>query len=90
MLPMLLRLRVKSRDASFGFFFPMLLLYILILPIYLIVAVVYLFMMFAPDQSEAVRRYMTIFFRTPQLLSAARGIQIKVQSKDADVIMFLI
>lgn len=86
---MLFRLKVRSRDASFGFFFPMLLLYILLIPIFVIVAVIYVFMILAPRQTREIRRYMMFFFKTPQLLSAAKGMEINVQSKDADVIMFL-
>lgn len=89
MIPMILRLKVRSDDTSFGFYFPLLLLYILALPIFIIAAIVYAFMMLAPYRTKEARGYMMFLFKSPQLLTAAKGMEIEVHSKDADVIMFL-
>ena len=89
MLPMILRIRVKSEDASFGFYLPLLLLYILLLPIYAITATVYGFMLLAEEQTKEARGYMKLLFHLPKLLNAARGTEVDVHSDDADVILFI-
>ena len=89
MLPMLLRLRVRSKEASFGFFLPMILIYILLLPIVIICLVAYGFMLLSPSQTLQARGYLKILFHAPKLLAAARGTEIEVHSDDADVKMFL-
>ena len=86
---MLLRLKVRSNDASFGLFIPMLLIYILLIPVALICLIVYGFMLLSPAKSKEARGYLRIFFNLPKLLSAARGIEVDVHSDDADVKMFL-
>lgn len=89
MLPMLLRVRVRNSDTRFGFFFPMLLLYILLLPVIIITAVVYTFMLTVPHRTKQARSYMKFVLHSPQLLSAARGIEIDVSSDDSDIKMYL-
>jgi len=89
MLPMLFRIRVRSRDASFGFSLPMLLIYILFIPIAIITAIAYGFMLLAPKKTKQARGYMKIIFFMPKLLSAARGTEIEVHSDNSDVKTFL-
>lgn len=89
MIPMIFRLKVKSDDASFGLYFPLLLFYILAVPLFIIAAVVYILMMLAPARTRESRRGMMFLFKSPRLLTAAKGMEIEVHSKDADVIMFL-
>ena len=89
MIPMLLRLKVKSKDASFGFYLPLLLLYILLVPVFTVTAVVYAFMLLSPEQTKEARGYMKFLFFMPALLNAAKGMEIEVHSNDADIVMFL-
>lgn len=89
MLPMLLRIRVKSEEANFGFFLPLIIFYILALPLYVVVALVYLIMLMAGDGAREVRNYTKIAFYVPSLLKAAKGMEIEVHSDDSDVVLFI-
>ena len=89
MLPMLLRIRIRNEETSFGFFLPLILLYIILLPVMLICAIVYGFMLLAPQQTKEVRGYMIFVLKAPQLITAARGTEILVHSNDSDVKMYI-
>ncbi len=89
MLPMILRIRVKSKDASFGFYFPLILLYLLLLPVFVIATIVYAIMLASPEQTKEVRTYMRLLFHAPSLLCAAKGTEVEVHSNDADVMFFI-
>ena len=89
MVPMIFRIKVKSKDASFNLYIPLLLAYLLLLPAYLMIIIVYGFMLLAPQQTEEARGYMRFAFHAPALLNAAKGTEIEVHSNDADVIMFI-
>ena len=88
MLPMLLRIRVKSDDGNINLFIPLLLVYILLLPAFIIVSVVYALMLISPATEEA-RRYIKLLFHTPGLLAAAKGTEIDVKSDDGDVRLYI-
>ncbi len=89
MLPMILRIRIKNADTNFGLFLPMILIYILLLPVFAAVLIVLVLMLAAPGMSEKAWNFLKILFHLPALLSAARGMEVKVHSNDADVIMFV-
>lgn len=89
MVPMLLRLKVKSDETSFGLWLPLLLVYILLVPAFVICSIVYAFMMLSPEGTKEARGFIKILFYLPVLLNAARGTEIEVHSNDADVIMYL-
>ncbi|MDC7125756.1 MAG: hypothetical protein PQJ46_09320 [Spirochaetales bacterium] len=89
MIPMLLRVRIKNEETNFGFYLPLLLVYILLLPAYIIVAIIYAIMIAAGEKAKEARSYMKIAFYSPALLAAAKGTEIEVHSDDSDVIMFI-
>ncbi|MBI9106250.1 MAG: hypothetical protein JEZ04_05845 [Spirochaetales bacterium] len=86
---MLLRIKVKNKDASFGLFFPLILLYLLLLVAIILCGIAYAFMMLAPQKSKQARTWMMFVFKSPRLISAARGMEIMVHSNDSDVKMFV-
>ncbi|MDC7226523.1 MAG: hypothetical protein PQJ61_07140 [Spirochaetales bacterium] len=89
MPPMILRIRIRSADANFSIFIPLLLFYILLLPIFIIAALVYAFMLLLPQLTKEARNYMRVVFHAPKLLNAAKGMEVDIESDDADVKFYI-
>ena len=72
MLPMLLHLEVKSHT----FYFPLGLLYLLLVPVHLLGAIACLVLLVVPATSRQMRSYIPLIMALPSLLSASIGMQI--------------
>jgi len=86
---MIFWIKVRSTDASFWFFIPLILLYLLLIIPMILCGIAYLFMLLAPEETKQARTYMMFVFKSPWLISAAKGTEITVHSNDADVKMFI-
>ena len=89
MLPMIVRIKITGETNSFGFFIPMIFVYLLLLPAYLICAIVYACMCLAPDATVTARAYLNIVLRSPLIFAAARGTEVAVQSNDSNVLLYI-
>lgn len=84
MLPQLLIMRISDSRKHFRLFIPLVLLYLLVLPLFILIAVIYGLLFLLPGTKEA-RSWMKIVFYSPKILAAARGMEIDVRSHDSDV-----
>lgn len=89
MLPMLLRLKIRDENTSFGLFIPLIIIYILLLPAYIICGIVYALIAASGNAASNAGIYMKIVFRLPQILAAARGTEIIAHSDKSNVTLYL-
>ena len=89
MLPMLLRVKIKSPDANFGLFLPLPIVYLLLLPAFAICGAVYAVLLAAGEQGREARQYLKLVFMAPRLLAAATGTEVIVRSDDTDVTIYI-
>lgn len=86
-LPLWLRMKIKTEDARFGFYIPLLLLYLLLLPLALLLLAVMLIMLLLPGLHKRGKEALTMAGGILKLLPAAAGTEINLQSED-DTIIF--
>lgn len=89
MVPMIFWIRIKSPETSFRLFIPLILVYLLLLIPYVICVLVYAFLSIAPESTSTARGYLIIAVRSPAILIAMKGIEIKVHSNDSDISMYV-
>ncbi len=89
MLPMLLRIRIRDDKTSFGLFIPLIFVYLLMLPLYLLFSLVYGVVLLCTSPKAQTRLYMGLVFKLPLLLAAARGTEINVHSDKSKVILYI-
>lgn len=87
MLPMLIRVKVKDEARSFSFFVPMLLIYLLFLPVLAIGAVAFLILLAIPQTAKQAQAYLDLVWALPSLLSASIGTEVVVQSETTDILI---
>lgn len=87
MLPMLIRIKVRDEARSFGFFLPMLLVYILLLPILVLGAIAFLILLAIPQTARQAQEYLALACALPSLLSASVGTEVVVKSDTTDVVV---
>lgn len=83
-IPMLISVKVRSPQANFRLYVPILLLYILLSVPYLLLAIAF-FIMLAVARDEQATGYLRICFLLPSLIRAAAGTDIEVHSNDSDI-----
>jgi len=88
MLPMLLVIRVRDDEHRFRLFIPLILVYLLLLPLAVLTAAVWLLLWLFPGTGE-VRKWMGTALYLPRLLSAARGMEIDVRDRKSDVRFYI-
>ncbi|GEM_PF-885019 len=89
MLPMMFWVKIHNEEHSFAFFIPLILVYLLLLPLFVLAALAYAVMCLAWDNTKEARGYMMLFFSLPSLLAAARGTEIEVRSDTSDVSLYV-
>jgi hypothetical protein len=89
MLPMLFWVRVHDDKHSFAFFIPLILVYLLLLPVYVLAVLAYTFMGLMGDEARTARGYMLAIFSLPSLFAAARGTEIEIHSDSSDVTLYV-
>jgi hypothetical protein len=87
MLPMLIQVKVRDEARSFGFYLPMLLVYLLFLPILALGAIAFLILLAIPQTSRQAQEYLALVWALPSLLSASVGTEVIVQSDTKDVVV---
>ncbi len=87
MLPMILWIRIRDENHSFRLLLPLLLVYILLLPFYVLCIIAYPFTRLSGSLSAegAVR----IFLHLPVLFSSMRGTEVEFHSNDSDISLFV-
>lgn len=91
MLPMIMRIRIRDgQGKGFGIWFPLVVLYVLLIPVYVILAIAYALMLVMPSNTSEARSGMLIVFYAPLLLGAARGTEIKVHSNESDILVKIV
>ncbi|MGH0052907.1 MAG: hypothetical protein ACQ5SW_05925 [Sphaerochaetaceae bacterium] len=89
MLPMLLHLKVHGGTTSFGFYIPLGLVYLLLVPILILGAVAILVLLMIPETSKLTRSYLPLIRALPTLLSASIGTEIEVKSDKKDILIHI-
>jgi hypothetical protein len=89
MVPMLFWLKVRNDSHSFSICVPLLLVYILLLPLMALGAIAYAMMLLLPQQARQAREWMALLVSLPSLLTASKGTEVRVQSDDADVTLLI-
>jgi cellobiose-specific phosphotransferase system component IIC len=87
MLPMLLRVKVRDESHNFGFYFPMVLIYLLFIPVIIIGTIVFTILLLIPDTARQARSYLQLVFALPTLLSASIGTEIAIQSDTQEMLI---
>lgn len=94
MLPMMLRLKIRSRESrGVNLYVPLLLIYLLLLPFVLLVLPFVLIWIVLPHKDEEgkpVRYSLKIIPALLSLFCAARGTEIEVNDKRSEVLLKLI
>ncbi|WP_422479139.1 hypothetical protein [Pleomorphochaeta sp. DL1XJH-081] len=90
MLPMLMRFRIHDESKTFGFYLPMVLIYLLALPVVVLGAIVFAILLAVPETAKQARAYLRLIMALPQLLSASIGTEIEVQSETKDIVIRII
>lgn len=85
MIPMLLRVSVRSDKSSFKLFLPLILIYLLLFIAQLLSLISYMVLLAIPKRTVTARSYLMIIVRLPVLLTAAKGIAVSVHSNDSDI-----
>jgi len=88
MLPMLLIIRIRDEGHRFRLFIPLILVYLLLLPLAVLATAVWLILRMIPGTGEA-GRWMGMALYLPRLLSAARGMEIDVRDRKSDVRFYI-
>ena len=84
---MLIRVKVRDEARSFGFYLPMLLIYLLFLPIIVLGAIAFLILLAIPQTNRQAQEYLALAWALPSLLSSSVGTEIVVQSDTKDVVV---
>ena len=84
MLPWLILIHIRDDEHNFRLFIPLILVFIILLPLIVLALAVLILLTFIPGAAEA-RRWMQLAFYSPKILAAARGMEVKIRSNDADV-----
>lgn len=90
MLPMLVRFKIHDESKTFGFYLPMVLIYLLALPVVILGAIVFAILLAVPDTSKQARAYLRLILALPEILSASIGTEILVQSETKDLVIRII
>ena len=90
MLPMLLRLKVHDDAHSFGLYLPMVLIYLLFIPVVIIGTIVIAILLMIPATAEQARSYLRLILALPTLLSASIGTEIVIQSETKEMLIRII
>jgi len=88
-LPMLLRVKVRDEKSSFGFFIPLIIVYMLFVPIIILGGVAYAILLIIPETTKQARSYLQLIMSLPSLLSASIGTEIEIHSDDKDISMYV-
>ena len=89
MLPMLFWIRVHDDEHSFAFFIPLILVYLLLLPVFVLAALAYAVLGLIADDTSKARGYILAIFSLPSLFAAARGTEIDIHSDTSDVTLYV-
>jgi len=89
MLPMLFWVKVHDEEHSFAFFIPLILVYLLLLPLFVLAALAYAAMCLNWDHTKNARGYMMLVFSLPSLIAAARGTEVEIHSDTSDVSLYV-
>ncbi|PKL28866.1 MAG: hypothetical protein CVV46_04290 [Spirochaetae bacterium HGW-Spirochaetae-2] len=89
MLPMLFWIRVHDDEHSFAFFIPLILVYLVLAPVYVLAALVYAVMCLLGDETKNARGYVFMLLSLPSLFAAARGTEIDIHSDTSDVTLYV-
>ncbi len=90
MLPMLLRVKIRDEERSFGFYLPMVLIYLLFIPVVLLGAIAVAILLAIPETSKQARSYLRLLLALPSLFSASIGTEIDIQSDAKDIVIRII
>ena len=86
MIAMMIWGQFKNKKGKIiKFFFPLILLYILLIPFYLIAVIVYFTFIFLEKEENEVFRYLKIFLNLPSIFHSMRGLEILVKNNDEDI-----
>ncbi len=87
-IPMILWMRFRDEKHSFRIWFPLILLYILLLPVILLVLLAVPFLYLARDNAQA-RSVLRIILYLPQLVRTMNGTEIDIHSDDSDIAIYI-
>ena len=90
MLPMLLRLKVHDEARSFALYLPMVLIYLLFIPVVIIAAIAIAILLLIPATAEQARSYLQLILALPTLLSASIGTEIVIESDTKEMLIRII
>ena len=90
MLPMLVRVKMQDETRSFGFYLPMVLVYLLMIPVVILGAIVFAILLMIPEISERARSYLRLILALPGLLSACIGTEVVIQSETTDIVVRIV
>lgn len=87
---MLLRVKIHDQKTSFGCYLPLGLIYLLFIPLLMLGAIVFIVLLAIPKTSTQARSYLQLILALPSLLSASIGTEIEVQSKEKNILIYII
>lgn len=80
---------MKENGKTIKFFFPLILLYILILPFYFIAFIVYIFFLILSENNSPFISYLKIFLNLPTIFSAMKDLEIVVNNYKEDIKIYI-
>jgi hypothetical protein len=86
MIPMLVHGHIMTKkNTTRRFFFPLILLYLLLLPLYVLVAILFLFLAMIGPATLVARNCMKLFLELPVVFCSMEGTQILIDNEQTDI-----
>ncbi len=88
MLPMLLKVELRNERHNFRLWIPLILLYLILAPLYLLLLIAYPFVRMIEGAQE-VKGFFVLCINLPRLFTAMIGTEVEVDSKDSRLLLFI-
>jgi len=76
---------ITKKGFTIPIFFPLIILYVLLLPIYIIAVAAYQILIFVGDSTSEARGYMKIFFELPNIFISLKGTIINIENRENNI-----
>ncbi|MDC7244413.1 MAG: hypothetical protein PQJ47_00705 [Sphaerochaetaceae bacterium] len=73
-----------KKGKTFPIWFPLILIYIILLPLYILASIVLLIISISGTRDSTAKKYLKLFFALPQIFGAMIGTNITVENEDAN------
>lgn len=75
----------KKNGKKINFFIPLIIIYVLLLPFYVISLVVYLFFIIFSNEFNDIKAYLKIFLNLPVIFNSMKNLSIIINNDEEDI-----